>query len=478
MSLDPPTYIVSLQNNIRARPISWEGAVRARTITDEDLKRIKSVDKVRKEQRKQTIEADPQSYSTLLLGGNGAQSIFQAAFKRQDIIQYMLVLAGDIVDDIPSFVSELVQHPNPFEPFLPLLKYSNNAEDPVPLLASTVLSSLLSQAQLVVPKLSPEIEDALSKLYAFISTLAKSSDAGLQDIAVQEYSSLLRARKSREIFWKQRKETLNPLIDILRAAAGAPKESDSTLWSGGNSIRSATEVGLSGGVGIQLLYHVLLVVWQLSFEGSLIGEGLEDEHDIIPLYCQLLRLSPKEKTTRILLSTLYNLLSSNRNTLLPAATLIKLPTLLQTLQGRHLTDEDLLEDLNALKEMLDEYTKTQTTFDQYAAEVQSGHLRWSPPHRNPQFWRENARRIVEEGNGELPKKLAEIMSKTWDNDKQVLAIGCNDVACLVKEVPEKRTQLEKVGLKGRVMGLMQEADESVRWESLRAVGEWLRYNFE
>ncbi|KAL9094309.1 MAG: hypothetical protein Q9165_003450 [Trypethelium subeluteriae] len=478
MSLDPPTYIVSLQNNIRARPISWEGAVRARTITEEDLKRIKSVDKVRKEQRKQTIEADPQSYSTLLLGENGAQSIFQAALKRQDIIQYMLVLAGDIVDDIPSFVSELVQHPKPYEPFLPLLKYSNNAEDPVPLLASTVLSSLLSQAQPVLPKLSPEIQDALSKLYAFISTLAKSSDAGLQDIAVQEYSSLLRARKSREIFWKQRKETLNPLIDILRAAAGAPKDSDSTLWSGGNSVRSATEVGLSGGVGIQLLYDVLLVIWQLSFEGSLVGEGLEDEHDIIPLYCQLLRLSPKEKTTRILLSTLYNLLSSNRNTLLPAATLIKLPTLIQTLQGRHLTDEDLLEDLNALKEMLDEYTKTQTTFDQYAAEVQSGHLRWSPPHRNPQFWRENARRIVEEGNGELPKKLADIMSKTWDNDKQVLAIGCNDVACLVKEVPEKRTQLEKAGLKGRVMGLMQEADESVRWESLRAVGEWLRYNFE
>ena len=98
MSLDPPTYIVSLQNNIRARPISWEGAVRARTITEEDLKKIKSIDKVRKEQRKQTIDADPQSYSTLLLGGNGAQSIFQAAFKRQDIIQYMLVLAGDIAD--------------------------------------------------------------------------------------------------------------------------------------------------------------------------------------------------------------------------------------------------------------------------------------------------------------------------------------------------------------------------------------------
>jgi V-type H+-transporting ATPase subunit H len=179
-----------------------------------------------------------------------------------------------------------------------------------------------------------------------------------------------------------------------------------------------------------------------------------------------------------MLATLYNLLSSNRNTLLPAAVLARLPSLLQTLKTRHLTDPDLLEDLTNLNEMLDEYTKTQTTFDEYAAEITSGHLRWSPPHRNPTFWRENARRILEENKGELPRKLAEILSKSWDNDKQVLAIGCNDVACLVKEVPEKRPFLEKLGLKTRVMQLMQEPDETVRWESLRAVGEWLRYSFE
>jgi hypothetical protein len=97
-SLDPPTYLNSIQNNIRARPISWEGAVRAKTITDADLKKIKSIDKVRKEQRKQTIEADVDSFVTLLVGGNGAQSIFEAAAKRQDIIHYMLVLLGDMID--------------------------------------------------------------------------------------------------------------------------------------------------------------------------------------------------------------------------------------------------------------------------------------------------------------------------------------------------------------------------------------------
>ena len=154
----------------------------------------------------------------------------------------------------------------------------------------------------------------------------------------------------------------------------------------------------------------------------------------------------------------------------------RLPALLANLGGRHLTDPDLLEDLKSLSDMLEEYTKTQTTFDEYAAEVQSGHLRWSPPHRNATFWRENARKILEDK--ELPKKLAEIIGKSWDNDKKVLAIACNDVGNLVKEVPEKPTQLERLGLKSRVMELMNEADEGVRWESLRAVGEWLRYTFD
>ncbi|KAF2034853.1 ATPase, V1 complex, subunit H [Setomelanomma holmii] len=475
MSTEANSFLASIQNNIRGRPISWEGAVRAKTITDADLKKIKSIDKVRKEQRKQTIESDVDSFVTLLLGGNDSQSIFEAAAKRQDIIHYMLVLLSDMIEatDIPALTAALVQHPAPYKPFLPLLK---NSDDPVPLLTSIVLTGLLSYAVSQPSKNTTQIDDALVQLFSYLSTLAKSSDAALQDVAVRFYSAVLRSSKSRRIFWTQRKETLNPLFDILRAAVGSAKDTDSTLY-GSNSIRSV-EGSLAGGVGLQLLYHVLLVIWQLSFEGEVVGEGLQEDQDIVILYAQLLRVSPKEKTTRLLLSTLVNLLTTNRDTLLPTAVLARLPSLLNSLKSRHLTDEDALEDLQSLNDLLEDYTKTQTTFDEYAAELHSGHLRWSPPHRNPGFWTENARRILEENKGELPRKLAEILSKPWDNDKQVLAIGCNDVACLVKEVPEKRQQLEKLGLKGRVMELMQEADESVRWESLRAVGEWLRYSFE
>lgn len=190
----------------------------------------------------------------------------------------------------------------------------------------------------------------------------------------------------------------------------------------------------------------------------------------------LLRISPKEKTTRLLVGTLSNLIATNRSTFLPAATQARLPSLLGNLKGRHLTDSDLLEDVDNLKTMLDDFSKSQTTFDEYAQEVQSGHLRWSPPHRHATFWHENARKIIEDDKGGLIKKLAEILAKSWEGDKQVLAIGCNDVACLIKEVPEKKQALEKMGIKGRLVELMQSDDESVRWESLRAMGEFLRYS--
>ena len=102
MSLDPPTYLSSLQNNIRARPIPWEGAVRAGTITDNDLKTIKAVDKVRKEQRKQTVESDVESYQSLILGGDKGKSVLESASKRADVIQYMLVLTGDLINGTSS----------------------------------------------------------------------------------------------------------------------------------------------------------------------------------------------------------------------------------------------------------------------------------------------------------------------------------------------------------------------------------------
>lgn len=98
MSLDPPQYLSSLQNNIRSRPIPWDGAVRAGTISDDQLSKIRAVDKVRKEQRKQIIEGDLDAYRTLFVGAAGKPSVLESAAKRPDVVQYTLVLLKDLLD--------------------------------------------------------------------------------------------------------------------------------------------------------------------------------------------------------------------------------------------------------------------------------------------------------------------------------------------------------------------------------------------
>ncbi|KAG5980357.1 hypothetical protein E4U55_004116 [Claviceps digitariae] len=477
MSLDPPTYLASLQSNIRQRPIPWDGAVRAGTLTEEQYAKIRAVDKAKKpEQRKEVVEGDLDGYRLLFVGASDKPSVLETAGKHANVVQYILVLLADLLDAVPSLAKALFNGGDPYKHFLPLL-HSNTTEDPIPLLTSNALTNLIALAR----DDSDATDRALPVILTYLSGLAKSTDAGLQDIAVQEYSVLLFGRTSREKFWNQRSETVEPLVKILQTAAGIGSGANSaaSLWSGSATVRSnGFEGSLGGGVGLQLLYHVLLVIWQLSFEAEVVGEDLNDEYDIILLYTHLLRLSQKEKTTRLILSTLYNLLEKNQTSLLPTAVLARLPAHLDNLTSRHMTDPDLLEDLQSLKDLLEEYTKTKTTFDEYIAEVNSGHLRWSPPHRSQVFWAENARKILDFENGEVLRKMAEIMQKPWENDKQVLAIACNDIGCLVKEVPERRYQLEKAGLKTRVMELMQSDDENVRWESLRALGGWLKYSFE
>ena len=177
--------------------------------------------------------------------------------------------------DVPLLAKTLVKDKNPYRHFLPLLAHSSNTEDPIPLLAATACSTLMSASM----DDSPSTQEALPMILTYLSGLAKSSDAGLQDIAVQEYSSLLYGQVSRQQFWNQRSETVAPLVDILSTATGINKgdNSSASLWSGSSTVRSTGfEGSLSGGVGLQLLYHALLVMWQMSFEAEEVGDEMNE----------------------------------------------------------------------------------------------------------------------------------------------------------------------------------------------------------
>lgn len=175
---------------------------------------------------------------------------------------------------VPSLAKAIFKSNDPFRHFLPLLK-SNNTEDPIPLLTSHALANLMALAR----DESKVTQQALPMILTYLSGLAKSTDAGLQDIAVQEYSAVLFGHVSRQQFWNQRSETIGPLVKILQTAAGVGNgdNSSASLWSGNSNGRSnGFEGSLGGGVGLQLLYHVLLVMWQISFEAEDIGDELNE----------------------------------------------------------------------------------------------------------------------------------------------------------------------------------------------------------
>ncbi len=176
---------------------------------------------------------------------------------------------------IPALSKAILETSDPYRHFFPLLAHSNNSEDPIPLLTSTVLVSLMAGAR---DESAPTVHKALPMIFSYLASLTKNADAGLQDIGVQEYSSLLYGHVSRQQFWAQRSETVAPLIDILRAAAGVSNgNSSETLWRGTtNTLRSGLDSSLGGGVGLQLLYHVLLVMWQLSFEAEDVSDDLNE----------------------------------------------------------------------------------------------------------------------------------------------------------------------------------------------------------
>lgn len=62
-------------------------------------------------------------------------------------------------------------------------------------------------------------------------------------------------------------------------------------------------------------------------------------------------------------------------------------------------------------------------------------------------------------------------------EKVGIAVACNDVGVLVREVPYARKRWEENGIKARVMILMADEDPEVRYEALKAVQGFLQTAF-
>lgn len=121
-----------------------------------------------------------------------------------------------------------------------------------------------------------------------------------------------------------------------------------------------------------------------------------------------------------------------------------------------------------------------TTFDEYKAELDSKHLRWSPPHRLETFWKEHAEKFKEH-DWKVLKQLANIIASNNDEggvDPVVLAVALNDISHIITEFPEAVKVIERLGIKVNIMELMNHPNAEVKYEALKTTQNFIAHTFK
>ncbi len=224
---------------------------------------------------------------------------------------------------------------------------------------------------------------------------------------------------------------------------------------------------------IQVYYQSSFCLWLLSFSGAhnasspaaaTVSSAMA-EAGVPRRLTHVLREISAEKVIRVSLSTLRNLMKMS-NSLRKDMVAAGLVGALESLCLLHWDDEDIRDDLGVLADALESEHASMSTFDVYRAEVLSGALEWSPPHRDETFWQANVEKL-ESNNLEVLRCIVRVLNESTDNT--VLSVACHDLAQFVRYHPRGRQIAQSLGVKGRLMELMATGEGDVRRYALNGV---------
>ncbi|KAK3807602.1 MAG: ATPase V1 complex subunit H, partial [Benniella sp.] len=418
-------HLDELTAGLRVRSIPWENYQRASLITQTELNYIKAIDKKTGEDLSRVVDKEGEIYGELLI--NLLQRLV-----RVDTIQSILILIDDLLQDHEERATYFLQvgRHDPTLPYAPLLKCLRSEDEYIPLKASKILTTLLCAS----PKPST---DAAGELFRWTTPQLQSRNPAVVDLAVQVLESILRQRDVRIVYWNT-PQAVDSLVKILKVDPP----------------------------NIQMQYQVIYCFWTLTFDKE-IAQQLNRKYDLIPHFVDIAKSAIKEKVIRVIIATFRNLVEKAPEANLAPMAAVKLLQFCENLSTRKWSDTDLVEDIDYLKTELENNFHTLTTFEVYLAELQSSRLTWSPPHLSDQFWLKNWKEF-KKNNYELLRTLARLLSTSTDT--VVLAVAASDIGQYVKRDPSSKRQgnllLQEIGVKQKIMELMSNSDEDVRYNSV------------
>ncbi|KAG5645044.1 hypothetical protein DXG03_007223 [Asterophora parasitica] len=411
VSLVSNAYLDEASAKIRSKPVPWEGYQRADLITSEELALIKKVDKQPRARIESILLSDGLAYALLYFS-------LLKKLQRVDTMQCLLVLIADALtadheERVPVFLR--TSETDPELPFHPLLRTLDTQDEFVQLKAAQILTILIRH-----------------HLKLFLNTLAalvQGPSKNKRDVAVQCLESLVARRDCRQAVWAV-PGIIAGFLEILKHKPGP-----------------------------QMCYQVTFCFWLLSFEQN-VAEELNKQYDVIPLLTDVAQGAVKEKLDA------QNLVTKAPMANLPSMLVARLLPFVKNLCTRKWQDEDILEDIQFLRDELNTNFQSLTTYDEYTSELSSGHLSWTPVHESDSFWRENASRLNDNDYEQLKALLLVLKDST---DPLVLAVAVHDVGQYVSHCDRGKKLVTQLGGKPRVMELMTHDDSDVRYRALISV---------
>jgi len=319
--------------------------------------------------------------------------------------------------------------PDPDQTYGPLLSGLESRDESAQLKALQLLTISLGEesTNLQNPQIQP--------LLPVVATLLQSSSPKARDVAVQFLEALLSRPDSRNAVWAQAR-IMKSLIDIAKS-----------------------------NVSPQMNYQVAFCFWILSFDPE-IARVISKKYDIVNVLTKVAKTAVKEKVIRVIVATFRNLLAHAPQENLPFMLVAQLLPFIRNLLSRKWADEEILEDLQFLRDELTKGFESLSTYDEYVSELASGHLSWSPVHESESFWRENATKLNESDHKQLRVLVQLILAS---QDPTVLAVAAHDLGKYVKYSESGKRLITELGGKAKVMELMGHENPDVRFQALVTV---------
>ncbi|EDW13195.1 V-type proton ATPase subunit H isoform X1 [Drosophila mojavensis] len=495
--------------DIRTKSINWASYMQSQMISQEDYQTISALDKSR----------------ATFLAQNSTQVVktmlnLVSHLSKDSTIQYILVLLDDMLQEDRSRVDQFHETSAKMKqcvwgPFLNLL---NRQDGFIVNMSSRILAKFACWGHETMPK-----SDLNFYLQFLKDQLASNSTAYLQEMAqlakraqtiiVHSHGQHGKDHHGKDhhghqyspnlVQLQQRHDLANESYREVRSSAFDQQQDGKCVIPNNEYIQSVARCLqmmlrvdeyrfafvnvdgistliriLSTRVNFQVQYQLIFCLWVLTFNPLLAAKM--NKFSVIPILADILSDCAKEKVTRIILAVFRNLIEKPEDASVAkdhciAMVQCKVLKQLSILEQRRFDDEDITADVEYLSEKLQNSVQDLSSFDEYATEVRSGRLEWSPVHKSAKFWRENAQRLNEK-NYELLRILVHLLETS--KDAIILSVACFDIGEYVRHYPRGKHVLEQLGGKQIVMQHLGHEDPNVRYEALLAVQKLMVHNWE